>query len=1249
MALDLTGKNLLTLKDADYVSYAMLVEIMGDADEIVEDTLTETGSNIPLDRHAPINQSEGYGAPLGSCWRAEVSQTLLVDATNDRVIHDSAQTQANAGCLIDARSANGRLTARCSPHVVSAKTAWVTPRFRWSALDGSGYDVALTDNVLNLYHRTGGVSTSVASIAHTITTDVPVWVTIDLRDNTITIALNGVLKITYVSSVDQHETLIGLGLYWTSGMSAADVAGAYCDYFRFDPSWRMADRSYDLVGVEGVVDTFVEGSDTALASHTPNQRLYSEVWIADSGSSLLKVKASTDQVFWDGAANQGFGHTIPGVLDGYVQADITPYTDGATELAVIGLRIRHTGTTGLFVMFDAIGGTVLFMEQTARTAFTILTFASLGTVIASGEARNIRVSFVGPAINIWVAGVLLITTTSSVNATTAACGLGLYVAGSPSSGNTGLARVDNFTYGPVIHYDNLVGVNGLTGLELQGQEGGGLAALAQAALTIPNQGQFSNRAEASAYFSGKSARVYVQGVTGYETTLDRVRRFTGSVLTIPYAETDMQFTLEPSMDSHLTAFPRDVVNLGVYPNASLGEIGKPVPWVFGNFTGNIRPTEAVAGDVPSFDYVEPVLLDIFTKRYAIHGSNNLPTSTYGPLFYDKSKNQSISADPVASWALGADGNRGVSLTASTRILLIDVIRAGAGNTFAEWKNVADGDGDTWVGISQNADLLVLSMAGSQNRGTISAVEVRVTTELGSGSGTSTYNVKKAGVSKTSGLVSTGSPAQHILALTASDWTDWAFDTMTIEFAQTGTKAYNVYSVYVNVTYSGQESLSQGELPLFLQVAGYEDTASRYADGAVIDVGGVVIRNPPEQLEAILRDRTNGINTLIRNINTTKFDLAATALTDYYFDFVIAQLYNDFSAVRSWLDAFAKQAHLALWLDYNDQWVVDVFDPTEPCVWIATINRNIGVTNPLALPSEQQDTFKVLEPGAFYNEFFIRYGWSAPLQTFTKFTAASGRYLCSGVNGSTGSGGTEKTLTSIGATFQTKNVQVGYKVYARSGDMTVGVYTIDAITSETVLTVSTSMGASKTGIEYYIGPYLDATCVESFLAYGVLSSYPADQSDWPLIQDDATAAAVLAAKVDYFATKKEVVQFQADLGALHLEYRDLIYVDHGFLQPTKQKTDVGGVLTSTITATATSIAITGTLPAVNDVILIGSEGMLVTGNGASPITVTRGYAGSVAVAHNASTTIYVITTKWEVLRVGLDPNNSNPFTVTAREV
>lgn len=1027
----------------------------------------------------------------------------------------------------------------------------------------------------------------------------------------------------------------------------------------------------DIGTSDAITDVFTESGSSTMnpAVHIPidgggaRSAPDGVFWRADTGNTLV-LDQSTDKLHHNSAvAKARKGIVIDGRSPhGRLSLTLVPYRSGSL-VAIPAPRFRYTGVNGTGLLVRFTDTTVSLQKETPNGTFTSLASASYS--VANGVAIAMVIDAQGDDLSVWLDGVLTLSYTTTFNHRETFVGLMVDYSGAPSDANTATATADLFVWTPGLYlsptaytldmgadpditYRSLIPEDGIGEISMSGPEGGGLAEISGCTFKVVNQGFFSSEVEAAGFLRGRPVILYLLMIDGSEDHTDRLARFTGHVRGVTGWDMEV-FTVEceTNQERDLTPFPKDVVSLDVYPNAAMDAMGKPLPVCFGNLN--------VFNKIKSnpITLMPTILTDIYLRRYCIHGQNNAFESvatSFTPIWFDNSLRKEIvrGSTDTSLFAVSVDttGNRGVQINTNERGLYIRPLRPYSGNTFTTtWKNVTDGDTATNVELTAGGgEKIAVGFAAMQYPGTITSAKLVVVKSADIG--IAGCIIRKDGTITDSFSASSGTTTT---TLTLATWSDWQFGAMSFEAIHNSGLNY-IQEVYILLTYQGTEQFRNSESPVFMAGTGYIDTASRYANGATITGAATVLRNPSTVLQAILRDKPMGWGLKTARLNTTAFSAAATATSARLLDFALTTYYRSTEEARSWLADFLRRNGLGGWLNTENKWTIHLFDPTAACVGFFSQDWNIADSNPDADLPGRTSALSIGKPGAVYNEFFLRYGWSEPLQSWTKFVAATGRYLASGPNGSTnGSPGT--TFTATGQTFQTAYVAAGHKLYVRSGTgAAVGVYTVSSVTSETVLVLATSPGNSLTDVEFYVGPDLDVDCVESFLKYGEIFTYGGGEgTDLNEVQDDATATAIKDALIDYYASEKLTLSFSTFFCAAHLEYRDLIYIDHPALPPDRAKVDVGGTLTSTITSSATSIAITGTLPAVNDAILIDNEVMLVTGNGSSPITVTRGYAGSVPAAHSAGATIYRLTTKWEVLARRERYFQHSPISLECREV
>jgi len=290
------------------------------------------------------------------------------------------------------------------------------------------------------------------------------------------------------------------------------------------------------------------------------------------------------------------------------------------------------------------------------------------------------------------------------------------------------------------------------------------------------------------------------------------------------------------------------------------------------------------------------------------------------------------------------------------------------------------------------------------------------------------------------------------------------------------------------------------------------------------------------------------------------------------------------------------------------------------------------------------------PAPFYNEYFIKYAYVPTVGDYTKYKAATGRFIVSGYKGALSS----SVLTDSGGDFLNKGLIPGSNVYIRSGKgSTSGVYTIGSLTA-TTLTLDEDPGNSSTSVEYYAGSNLNADCVESFLNYGTIEPFPEDQSELKFVIDEATASNYLTNKIDYHVNIKSRIRVTTFFNAIGMEPRDLVYVHNDMLPistaavgaGTNQNAQLNGAINNSVT----SFNYDGSTISATQAILIDEELIFVISRTPSQITnCTRGYKGTKAEAHDDDVFIKELVTGWEVLSISTNIQSNTPMELTLREL
>jgi hypothetical protein len=1279
MARDFTGQNIDTIRDSQVYNVATLVEIFNDVEDGIQDVFTESGSGtMAAGEHTPIRADGGAGSKRGSVWRhnsglAHSIHETKIEQTDDNLIWDIAGNGNGRDLYIDSLSPDGCVRALSTPYDGGSPHK-MSPAVKFRVSDENGgasaycYFAYLDAQADNYYLSRLDASgfTSVATVSYASTSGTVYLIEARYDGDSIECYANDQLIISYTNTnnIFASTTVIGAAFIGSGVPSQAQNANANLDFFEFDPTLRFSDRPYDLAEVR-LYDEFDETTD--LISHTPNTDKYGNGWVAD-GTEYFDTSATGDgYAYWNRiitswSANSGVMSNIY-CSDGYVQGNLE-CVDDSTSYRTTALRFRYddASSVGLIAWINSQNNTVNLDEESPND--TVTNVASASVTITSGTNYDVKATFSGTTIKVYVDGTLYITQTSTVGQYGGWVGVGpritWYTGATATDG-----KINSFRAGPLVHYDNLLPERGVGPLSLTGVPGGGIFQPSGTSVSIVNQGQFATVADALNYFRNALVRVRLIFIDDTETSDDVVTMFSGRVTNINWSSSAVSLTCSSTVVEDFVAFPRDVINIGTYPNAPLNNMGKAVPVAFGLFDKEIASNQTSDAEVPLAPMLAPTILtDVFDRRYVIQGSNSefISNASIGyqnpsPIWYDSSNHILMRRGAGAGYLQSVDtqDNNGFDDDANNKIISLDPIRAGSTDTFASsWKNITDFTGDTKLTLDDGADVLSILFQGIGKRGVLSAISFSTTCQAASGSSTLDFEMFEGGVSLETGVIAnTTSRAFQTTALTLSNYLEWPIADLRLDIKLDGSAiSTDVWLVVLNLSYLEIESSKVESAPCFARVNGYKDQAIRYQDGALVSSSLEVLRNPAKQFQAIMRDRYMGMGLKEARMDLTKATTAESATSADLFDFSITEYNATREASREWMQRFLRQANLAAWIGHDNKWALNSYSTAAVPVEFFNKQQNIAVGNSGATADKQRDTLRVLPPSPFYNEFFLRYAYCHPYQEYTSSIAATGRYLITGVTGDLDATGL--IFTDANATFQTDFIYAGMKVYVRTAHeaMTAEVLTIDSVDSETQVTLTSAGDTDIEGIEYYVGSFLDADCVESYLKYGEIVPFPQDRSELKFIIDDTTASTYLSDKISYHAYMKGRIELKTFFNAIHLEPRDFAYVDHDFLPRSTQKTDEGNTLAVSIDNSTTSVTFTGTAPADGTLWVIESEIIQVSSTAAQVATVVRAYGGSEAAAHDGSVTaitIYEILTKWEVLELHWDVSTTTPIRVVLREV
>ena len=150
-----------------------------------------------------------------------------------------------------------------------------------------------------------------------------------------------------------------------------------------------------------VSDSFTEGSDTALASHTGET---GATWtVHPSYSASTTVWAATDRIIPTGSPQCYYASGVPPSADYYVQGSLYVASTIAVNFTIAG-RI-DTSANNMYIggYFD---GTEWRIRKCIGGGFTTLGTPSTNQLITPGNAKTVKLVMNGTSLSLYVEGVL---------------------------------------------------------------------------------------------------------------------------------------------------------------------------------------------------------------------------------------------------------------------------------------------------------------------------------------------------------------------------------------------------------------------------------------------------------------------------------------------------------------------------------------------------------------------------------------------------------------------------------------------------------------------------------------------------------------------------------------------------------------------------------------------------------------------------------------------------------------------------
>ena len=784
-----------------------------------------------------------------------------------------------------------------------------------------------------------------------------------------------------------------------------------------------------------------------------------------------------------------------------------------------------------------------------------------------------------------------------------------------------------------VTYDDKLREGGLSLGWHQARIGGGLAEVAGFSYVLANEGQESVTLSDEYFLENDAVRVYLIFVSGSEAAADKIEIARGVIENYPFSMRDFTFDVIDGSDKDFSEFPTRDVNLIEHPYAPMDTLAKVIPVPFGNV--NVGP---FSGD-GSTPFLAPTRnIDIFLRKY-ISGTANDSYSTAYQYYANARRMAEVLQKTQSSTTY-------FTVDDFTRKLILSPVMPKSTNEVADWYFVADGKysggGATTVTLALNTDLDVY-IGGCPKLGSVTAV----TCEIISAVGEWDYNVL---IGTTSLASDTDVSGNQSITLAASTWEDdWDFERVSVEI--NGKEAATITEIYLDVRYDDQQTTEAESLPIYQATVGFEDVTANYADGAVISSSGTALRNSVDILHALFRGKTL-LNLPTADINTASFTTAKAARTDWNFDFVIDNALN-----IEFLNEYAFQSGLHLFKDFQGLWKVVAQDKDRIPTQSFWSDHNIALRNPDAVPEEYEYDVEFARTPIrdIINEVALRYRLDRTTGEYTKMAVASGRYRNTGTGTLTAAG----LFTDASANFSINGTTVNDTLYIATDKA----YTVSAIAPSgvTTLTLTSSTGINVHGsaTTYYSGPNLTGEMIRSQLRYKTTNPLGQELKDFTdvggytsdLIADDTTAQAFVDHITTLRSQRRLQVEFGTWLNAVDVELGDTVWFDHPWLPVSRrpvQYTTLGASLSNSATTVTVQTGFSTMFRQVSgstekDYIKIDNEVMkvltIVTSGSANTITVTRGEAGTQAVAHDNGAAVYHLNrVRWEVVGLQYDVEN-----------
>jgi len=773
-------------------------------------------------------------------------------------------------------------------------------------------------------------------------------------------------------------------------------------------------------------------------------------------------------------------------------------------------------------------------------------------------------------------------------------------------------------------YDDILADNGLALSMSKLAKRAGIAGISSFSVALHDEASESGIAD-TYVLSNDEVVVYVVFVNGSEEDDDKIEIARGVVESNRVSNDRWTWRIKDGSRKLLRSFPVDRVDPVRYPYAF--EPGQVFPLAFGNLNVGADNT---TGSPPALAPMRMI------DRFALTATAGEDNKTAGQPWQYYPQAGRLAKLPAGSYSVAADNV--TTVDQPDRVLYLPGVRSGTSNDVTDWRNAIDGDVSNTVSVG-TTDTLHVWFSGSPKLGEVTSVTVQITAD-----GTYDYEVFEDATSKASAVGVTG---DRSVVLTSTDFTDWSLALINLTISG-NTSAVTVENTRVEVAFDDFMSLTDQSPELWQEVVGFEDQTAHYEDGAVVTGAGTALRNPVNQLEAMLRG-SKLIGLTEAQIGSS-FTAAATQRTDWLFDWFLRDI-----ADESLLHKFCELTGIHLFPAEGGGFDVAVNEKTRDPSHFFDGDFHMPALNTDRGSDEWRYDFKIapVDSSEILNEFALRYGLNGASGEYRKSAIASGKYRVSGTDARLSS--VALTLTSATSDFVTDNVIAGEAVYV-SGDIG---YTVVTRDSATQLTITPAQGAGVSEItedtNFWLGPNLRAECLLSQLSFKTINALGTQQATLAgdggfkvaYVQDDDTADLMLDYLVEWFAYPRDRITFSVFHPAINLQRGDVVMLHHNELFTSKTPTIITTV-NGAHSDSVTTLNVASNLLREDDHVFIRTaanqpEAMKVTAVDASTnsVTVTRGTLNTEAVAIPDGASIYRTTVKWLV--TGLEPiTPTKPF-------